>query len=121
MILCPQCGASASAADRFCGDCGAGLPPRAAPSGGMGAAQAEPMRVAAAAAGAAEASSTAHAEFAPARADESAGEDEIETNAEGDVPAVPDDAPPVAAGREALAPTPEEAPRAVKTGEEFGN
>ena len=121
MILCPQCGASASSADRFCGDCGAGLPPRAAPSGGMGAAQIEPMRVAAAAAGAAESSSTAHAESAPARADEPAGEAEPETIAEDAAPAAPDDAPPVDAGQEAQAPAPEAAPRAVETGEGFTN
>jgi eukaryotic-like serine/threonine-protein kinase len=117
MILCPQCGASTSAADRFCGDCGAGLPPRAAPSGGMGAAQVEPVRVAAAAAGAGEASSTAHAESTPVREDEPTDADVIEMNAEGDAPIAPNDAPLVDAGQEAQAATPAEAPRVVETGE----
>jgi serine/threonine-protein kinase len=57
MPLCPQCGASAGPADRFCGDCGLSLPESAAAPGAptfapAGAAQADdpPPRAAAAAA-----------------------------------------------------------------------
>ncbi|PYS91202.1 MAG: hypothetical protein DMF64_13225 [Acidobacteria bacterium] len=52
MSLCPQCGASTSPSDRFCGDCGLALPPPMAMSGEVSAApQDAPARAAAAAAG----------------------------------------------------------------------
>ncbi len=75
MQLCPQCGASAGAADRFCGDCGATLPPDARASGPVADV---PVRAAAAAA-----SADAHAvERAPAVADDAA-DDTSDNTADG--------------------------------------
>ncbi len=93
MPVCPQCGASATPGDRFCGDCGTTLP-SSAPLSAEPAAQDAPVRTAAAAATVA------------APADAPAGHDE--RTASTPVPEAIDEAPAAAAAV---------APVAVATGD----
>ena len=74
MLLCPQCGASATPGDRFCGDCGTSLPPQAPVSAEI-AGQAAPMRAAAAAASTASSDAPAGERAAAAPAPDGTDED----------------------------------------------
>ncbi len=117
MPVCPQCGASATPGDLFCGDCGTTLPPATPVSADL-AAQSAPVRAAAAAAGASSAAQEGHERTDTAPVSESVGDTPAGAAAVATITPAADEAAKsvaIATGEMSQEPTESAPPRATET------